>query len=46
MEERYRKDIDELEKRNAFWNAAMSTFMIIFALMAFGLVLTMFLSAF
>ena len=46
MDEQYRKDIDELERKNAFWNAAMSVFMIIFALTAFGFVLTMFLSAF
>ncbi len=46
MEEQYRKDIDELERKNAFWNEAVSAFMIIFALTALGLVLTMFLSAF
>lgn len=46
MDDRYREDIEELERKNAFWNKMMDTFMVILQLTAFGLLIYMFLRAF
>ena len=46
MDERYREDVEEIERKNAFWNKIMDAFMVILQLTAFGLLIYMFLQAF